>query len=88
MPDLTRNSGRDRGSAIVRAAAAVSLLLIPFTLLSLMSFGQAPEFGSKNGIAKFTVTGDGQRHWYRVNVRSADGKLLAITNPIYVNFAR
>jgi hypothetical protein len=34
----------------------------------------------------FDISGDGQRHWYRVNVRAADGSLLALTNPIYVNF--
>jgi hypothetical protein len=25
-------------------------------------------------------------HCYRINVRSSDGKLLVLTNPIYVNF--
>jgi len=34
----------------------------------------------------FSVLSDGKRHWYRVNVRASDGKLLALTNPIYVNF--
>jgi hypothetical protein len=29
---------------------------------------------------------DGARHWYRVNVRDAEGKLLVLGNPIYVNF--
>jgi predicted metal-dependent phosphoesterase TrpH len=58
-------------------------------VIEVIADGKAvPDFGSKNGVAKFTVTGDGERHWYRVNVRSADGKLLALTNPIYVNFAR
>jgi len=36
---------------------------------------------------EFAVQSDGSRHWYRINVRSADGKLLALTNPIYVNFS-
>lgn len=35
---------------------------------------------------RFQITGDGQRHWYRVNFRAGDGALLALTNPIYVNF--
>jgi hypothetical protein len=35
----------------------------------------------------FNMKSDGARHWYRVNVRSAEGKLLALTNPIYENFA-
>lgn len=29
---------------------------------------------------------DGQRHWLRVNVRGADGKLLLVGNPIYLNW--
>jgi hypothetical protein len=36
---------------------------------------------------RFSVKSDGQRHWLRVNVRGADGMLLALTNPIYENFA-
>jgi hypothetical protein len=36
---------------------------------------------------RFTVSSDGARHWYRVNLRSAEGALLALTNPIYENFA-
>ena len=35
---------------------------------------------------RFSVKSDGGRHWYRVNVRGADGRLLALTNPIYENF--
>ena len=34
----------------------------------------------------FEIASDGQRHWYRVNLRGADGTLLVLTNPIYVNF--
>jgi hypothetical protein len=36
---------------------------------------------------RFTVKSDGGRHWYRVNLRAPDGGLLALTNPIYENFA-
>jgi len=35
----------------------------------------------------FKVKSDSGRHWYRVNVRGTDGSLLALTNPIYENFA-
>jgi predicted metal-dependent phosphoesterase TrpH len=38
------------------------------------------------GAYEFAVQPDGKRHWYRINVRSSDGKLLVLTNPIYVNF--
>lgn len=35
----------------------------------------------------FDYQSDGRRHWLRINVRSADGKLLILGNPIYLNFA-
>ena len=35
---------------------------------------------------RFPWKSDGNRHWLRVNVRSADGKLWLVGNPIYVNF--
>ncbi len=35
---------------------------------------------------RFSLRGDGQRHWIRVNVRSSDRKLLLVSNPIYLNF--
>ncbi len=34
----------------------------------------------------FAYKSDGKRHWFRVNVRSADGRLLIVGNPIYLNF--
>ena len=34
----------------------------------------------------FDWTSDGARHWLRVNVRSPEGRLLSLGNPIYVNF--
>ena len=42
--------------------------------------------GANPDSARFTISSDGRRHWYRINVRSAEGQLLALTNPIYVNF--
>jgi hypothetical protein len=36
---------------------------------------------------QFQVSSDGARHWYRVILRAANGALLALTNPIYENFA-
>lgn len=41
---------------------------------------------SADDTLRFTAKSDGGRHWYRVNVRGADGALLALTNPIYENF--
>ena len=35
---------------------------------------------------RFAWRSDGGRHWLRVNVRGADGKLLLVGNPIYLNW--
>ena len=37
-------------------------------------------------MTSFTYKSDGQRHWFRINVRSVDGRLLIVGNPIYINF--
>jgi hypothetical protein len=37
-------------------------------------------------IRGFDYASDGRRHWFRVNVRSSDGSLLIVGNPIYLNF--
>jgi hypothetical protein len=34
----------------------------------------------------FDFVSDGKRHWLRVNIRSADGALLVVGNPVYLNF--
>jgi hypothetical protein len=34
----------------------------------------------------FAYRSDGKPHWFRVNVRAMDGKLLILGNPIYLNF--
>ncbi|QNK00119.1 CehA/McbA family metallohydrolase [Dyella telluris] len=33
----------------------------------------------------FAWSGDGKRHWLRANVRAADGTLLIVGNPVYLN---
>ncbi len=40
----------------------------------------------KEEIRNFDYPSDGKRHWFRVNIRSADGILLIVGNPIYLNF--
>jgi hypothetical protein len=35
---------------------------------------------------EFDYVSDGKRHWLRVNVRAANGELLVLGNPVYVNF--
>ncbi len=34
----------------------------------------------------FDYRSDGKRHWFRVNIRSMEGALLLVGNPIYLNF--
>jgi hypothetical protein len=34
----------------------------------------------------FVYASDGKRHWLRVDIRSAEGTLLILGNPIYLNF--
>jgi hypothetical protein len=41
---------------------------------------------SNNGGQTFSTRSDGQRHWLRINIRSSQGKLLLVGNPIYINF--
>ncbi len=44
--------------------------------------GETPSADSRG----FQFTSDGRRHWFRLNIRSAGGTLLTLTNPIYLNF--
>jgi hypothetical protein len=47
---------------------------------------QTATFASDDASADFSLVSDGARHWVRMEVRSPDGKLLMIGNPIYLNF--
>jgi hypothetical protein len=42
--------------------------------------------GTLDETRMFDYISDGKRHWFRVNIRSADGSLLIVGNPIYLNF--
>lgn len=67
---------------------------VQFTLRMLNLQGAYPEivhdelktinFGEE--MTSFDYHSDGKRHWFRVNVRSTDGRMLILGNPIYVNF--
>jgi hypothetical protein len=37
-------------------------------------------------VVSFDWASDGQPHWVRVDVRSPEGKLLVLGNPVYVNY--
>jgi hypothetical protein len=52
----------------------------PTTLLEKSAFSEPDESRT------FDYVSDGKRHWFRVNVRSKDGSLLIVGNPIYLNF--
>ena len=43
-------------------------------------------FSELDDTRNFDYVSDGKRRWFRVNVRSADGLLLIVGNPIYLNF--
>ena len=42
------------------------------------------SLGGSDTHHSFELTADGHRHWLRADVRSADGKLLLLGNPIYL----
>jgi hypothetical protein len=54
----------------------------PTTLLDASPAKQNEE--TKN----FDYQSDGKRHWLRVNIRSQDGSLLIVGNPVYLNFSK
>lgn len=58
--------------------------------LSLAGDGPKPKLAdaalaSDDETRGFEVTGDGARHWLRVDVRGPDGRLWILGNPIYLN---
>jgi hypothetical protein len=42
--------------------------------------------GATDAALGFPWTSNGARHWLRLNARDAEGRLVLIGNPIYVNF--
>jgi hypothetical protein len=54
----------------------------PTTLLDASSAKQNEE--TKN----FNYKSDGKRHWLRADIRSQDGSLLIVGNPVYLNFSK
>ena len=41
---------------------------------------------SDNDTRQFSLADDGKRHWLRIAVRAADGRLLLLGNPLYINW--
>jgi hypothetical protein len=82
----------DMGDVILERSAAVQFSIsvsskMPVTA-EIVRDGKVEKLELKNGTADYPLVNDGQRHWIRVNVRDKDGKLIALTNPIYLNFGR
>jgi hypothetical protein len=50
------------------------------------TLASASPVENKEEARSFDYASDGKRHWLRVNVRSNDGALLVVGNPIYLNF--
>ena len=45
-----------------------------------------PIIGNDDYTESFNLASDGAKHWVRINVRSAEGHLLLVSNPVYLNF--
>ena len=43
-----------------------------------------PKISGADQTVSFDLTADGARHWLRVDVRDANGKLILLGNPIYL----
>jgi len=44
------------------------------------------ELNQPDQFFSFAWKSDGRRHWLRINVRGANGKLWLVGNPIFINF--
>jgi hypothetical protein len=99
--ELTTDAGGARaimGDAIVAPAGAALRFTVHGLHLrgdrwSMIEDGHAlaklsGDFVGDNAQAGFSLASDGARHWVRVEVRSPQGRLLVICNPIYLNFDR
>ncbi|WP_293385209.1 CehA/McbA family metallohydrolase [Phenylobacterium sp.] len=85
----------EMGDAIAAPAGAVVRVSIHVAhaaggSLSLAGNGPKPKLADAalagdDETRSFEVTGDGQRHWLRIDVRGPDGKLWLLGNPIYFN---
>src|SRR5262249_3641250 len=80
------------GDVINQSSAPVqfSLAVRPTVAISaeIVKDGKVEKLHLNNGTADYHLVNDGQRHWIRVNLRDKDGKLIALSNPIYLNFGR
>lgn len=69
------------------AQVSVDVTALPGDELEVVTSG-APSYRlavHPVGAVQFTVVGDGDRGWLRVNLRDKDGRLILIGNPVYLN---
>jgi hypothetical protein len=53
---------------------------------ALMTLADSSPIKNKEEMRSFDYPSDGKRHWLRIDVRSSEGGLLLVGNPIYLNF--
>ncbi|NID17319.1 CehA/McbA family metallohydrolase [Luteibacter yeojuensis] len=80
--DIALGAGAVMHVTVRTAAVQGQRLVVTLDGKPLASMAQAIP---ANGEATFDWTGDGKPHWLRVDVRSPEGKLLLLGNPVYVN---
>ncbi len=91
-------SGKAKSGDVLQVPAGapvnfnLRIVNVPHRQIEVIEDGQplkillAGATGGKDDNYSFSIHADGQRHWLRVNVRSLQGKLLLVGNPIYLNF--
>jgi hypothetical protein len=71
---------------------AVRMIALQGAYPEIVQDGKSTTLVDKSAFSKqdetkgFNYVSDGEKHWFRVNVRSIDGSLLVVGNPIYLNF--
>jgi hypothetical protein len=71
---------------------SVKMIALQGTHPEIIEDGRVSALIDKSPLSKpddtrdFDYVSDGKKHWFRVNVRSSEGSLLIVGNPIYLNF--
>ncbi|MET0504005.1 MAG: CehA/McbA family metallohydrolase [Luteibacter sp.] len=99
MLEVTANAGKANAAMgdmlAVRkgdaARVAVRTVALAGQRLVVLDNGKAVDMGGKGSIPSsgevgFDWKSDGRKHWLRVDVRSPEGKLLLLGNPLYINY--
>jgi len=73
------------GGAILHVDVRTKATADALVVVTVDGKADAGKRTSANGGVAFDWTSDGKAHWLRVDVRSADGHLLLLGNPVYIN---